>query len=144
VPSDALIPDGLAADKFEILGAVFACAQAQRVALESDDIEAFQAILDERDELLGQLKQLVDSIPELPSNVVALPNELNERERNDDTLALDTLIRGIVEHDEHNEALLSERLERLAGEVPALRHGRGAMAAYRVPRQPQGYVDRLS
>ena len=142
--SDALIPDGFAADKFEILSAVFARAQAQRVALESDDFEAFQAILDERDELLAQLKQLVDSIPELPSNVVALPNELNERERNDDTLALDTLIRGIVEHDEHNEALLNERLEQLAGEVPALRHGRGAMAAYRAPREPQGHVDRLS
>ena len=76
--------------------------------------------------------------------MVAFPNELNERTRHDDVLALDTVIRGIVSHDEHNEALLNERLESLAGEVPALRRGRGAAAAYRVPREQRGYVDRLS
>jgi len=142
--SRSLVPDGLAAEKFEILCAVFERARAQRAALEADDLPAFLEILDERDELLAQLKQLVDSMPELPENVVAFPNELNERTRHDDSLALDTVIRGIVEHDEHNEALLSTQLDQLAGEVPALRRGRGAAQAYRVPRERQGYVDRLS
>lgn len=119
--SGPLVPDGLAAEKFEILCAVFQRARAQRHALEGDDLETFLAILDERDELLGQLQQLVDAMPELPDNVVAFPNELNERTRHDDVLALDTVIRGIVSHDEHNEALLNERLESLAGEVPARR-----------------------
>lgn len=142
--SGSLIPDGLAAEKFELLCAVFERARAQRAALEADDIEAFLVILDERDELLARLQQLVEVMVEPPENVVAFPNELNERTQHDDTLALDTVIRGIVEHDEHNEALLNSRLEALAGEVPALRHGRGAAAAYRVPRESRGYVDRLS
>lgn len=144
MPSRALMPDGFAAEKFEILCAVFERARAQRAALEADDLPAFLEILDERDTLIAQLKQLVDSMPELPENVVAFPTELNERTKQDDTLALDTVIRGIVEHDEHNEALLSGQLEDLAGQVPALRRGRGAAAAYRVPSEQRGYVDRLS
>ena len=144
MPNGPLVPDGLAAEKFEILCAVFERARQQRMALEADDLETFLAILDERDDLLAQLKQLVDAMTELPENVVAFPNELNARMRHDDALALDTVIRGIVSHDEHNEKLLSARLEVLAGEVPALRRGRGAVAAYRSPQEPRGYVDRLS
>lgn len=138
------LPDSLAAEKFEILCAVFERARAQRTALERDDIDTFVAILDERDELLANLRRLVDSTPELPTNVVAFPNELSAGSRQDDTLALDTVIQGIVWHDEHNEALLEDRLKSLAGEVPALRRGRRAAAAYRVPRELQGYVDRVS
>ena len=55
--SGPLVPDGLAAEKFEILCAVFQRARAQRHALEGDDLETFLAIRDERDELLGQLQQ---------------------------------------------------------------------------------------
>lgn len=142
--SEALMPDGFAAEKFEILCAVFERARAQRAALEADDLPAFLELLDERDALLAQLKQLVDGMPELPENVVAFPTELNVRTRQDDVLALDTIIRGIVEHDEYNEALLSGQLQEMAGQVPALRHGRGAAAAYRVPSEQRGYVDRLS
>ena len=140
----ALMPDGFASAKFEILCAVFERARAQRAALEANDLPAFLEILDERDELLEQLQELVDSMPELPENVVAFPTELTERTRRDDTLALDTVIRGIVEHDEHNEALLSDQLESLAAELPALRRGRGAAAAYRIPSEARGYVDRRS
>jgi len=136
--------DGLAADKFEILSAVFDCAREQRAALESDDLPAFLELLDERDELLRHLQQLVDAMPETPSNVVPFPNELNARTRHDDRLALDTLIRGIVEHDEHNEALLTAQLGELASEVPALRRGTEAAAAYRIPQERRGYVDRVS
>ena len=144
MPSGPLMPDRLASQKFEILCAVFERARAQSAALAADDLASFLEILDERDELLAQLQQLVDAMGELPENVVALPNELNQRTNLDDSLALDTVIRGIVAHDEQNEALLSSRLEQLAGEVPALRRGRGAAAAYRVPHEPRGYVDRLS
>lgn len=138
------MPDGLAAQKFEILCAVFERARAQSAALEADDLPTFLEILDERDELLAQLQQLVDSMGELPENVVAFPNELNQRVSHDDKLALDTVIRGIVEHDERNEALLNARLDELAGEVPALRHGRDAASAYRIAEESRGYVNRLS
>ena len=147
MPDRPALPDQLAPDKFELLTAVFERSKAQRTALESDDLATFLALLDERDELLAQLQQLADETPELPDNVVALPSELNDRTRHDDRLALDTLIRGIVQQDEGNEAMLSSRLEQLAGEVPTLRHGRGAAAAYRVqtePQEPQGYIDRVS
>lgn len=142
--SRSLVPDGLAAEKFEILCAVFERARAQRAALEADDLDAFLEILDERDQLLSELQRLVDAMPELPENVVAFPNELTDRTRHDDTLALDTVIRGIVEHDAFNETLLNGQRDRLAGEVPALRHGRGAAAAYRIPSEQRGYVDRMS
>ncbi len=144
MPERPSLPDQLAPDKFELLTAVYERAKAQRVALDSDDLATFLALLDERDELLSQLQRLADELPELPDNVVALPNEFSTATRRDDELALDTLIRGIVQQDEDNEAVLSARLEQLAGEVPALRPARTATAAYRVQTEPQGYVDRVS
>jgi hypothetical protein len=144
VPSAAPMPDGLASEKFEILCAVFERARAQREALEVNDFETFMTILDERDELLSQLQHLVDAMPDLPENVVAFPNELTQRNRDDDQLAIDTVIRGIVEHDDYNETLLNERLATLGDELPALRRGRAATAAYRVQREPRGYIDRRS
>jgi len=144
VTDGVLRPDGLAAEKFEILCSIFERARSQRAALDRDDLDTFMRILDERDELIGQLQGLMDASPDLPENVVVFPTELNARTQQDDSLALDTVIRGIVEHDEQNERILTEKLEALSAELPALRHGRQAIQAYRVPRDQQGYVDRVS
>ena len=138
------MPDGFAAEKFEILCSIFERARAQRTALERDDMDTFMGILDERDDLIAQLQHLVEASAEVPDNVVPFPTELNSRNQQDDTLALDTVIRGIVEHDEQNEQLLSTKLDELAAELPTLRHGRRAVQAYRIPREQQGYVDRVS
>jgi hypothetical protein len=138
------MPDGLAAEKFEILCSIFERARAQRLALERDDLDTFMRILDERDDLIGQLQRLMQESPALPENVVMFPTELNTLSRQDDSLALDTVIRGIVEHDDLNERMLNEKLETLAAELPALRHGRQAIQAYRVPRDQQGYIDHVS
>ena len=138
------MPDGFAAEKFEILCSIFERARAQRTALERDDLDTFMRILDERDELIARLQQLIDASAEVPDNVVAFPTELHTRNRQDDGLALDTVIRGIVEHDEQNEQMLNEKLDGLAAELPALRHGRQAIQAYRIPRDQQGYIDRVS
>lgn len=138
------MPDGFAAEKFEILCSVFERARAQRAALERDDMDTFMRILDERDELIAQLQQLVEATAVVPENVVMFPTELNERNQQDDSLALDTVIRGIVEHDEQNEQFLSEKLAELAAELPTLRHGTRAIQAYRTPREQQGYIDRVS
>jgi len=139
-----LTPDALVIEKFDVLSAVFACARAQRDALAVDDFAEFHRILEERDGLLAELQRLVDSTPELPSNVIAFPTEWTERARRDDALALDTVIRGIVDLDEHNETLLNHRLGDLTAEAPALRRGREALAAYRLPKPHRGYVDRAS
>ena len=138
------MPDGFAAEKFETLSSIFERARVQRVALEQDDLDTFMRILDERDELIAHLQQLVEASADVPENVVAFPTELHARTRQDDSLALDTVIRGIVEHDEQNEQLLSEKLAKLAAELPVLRHGRQALQAYRTPREQQGYIDRVS
>lgn len=138
------MPDGLAAEKFEILCSIFERARAQRTALEREDIDAFMSILDERDDLIARLQRLVEASANVPDNVVPFPTELNSRNQQDDSLALDTVIRGIVEHDEQNERLLSTKLQELAAELPVLRHGRQAINAYRTPRERQGYVDRVS
>lgn len=138
------MPDGFAAEKFEILCSIFERARAQRSALERDDLDTFMQILDERDDLIARLQRLVEASAEVPDNVVPFPTELNSRNQQDDTLALDTAIRGIVEHDEQNEQLLSTKLEELAAEFPTLRRGRQAVQAYRIPREQQGYVDRVS
>ena len=138
------MPDGFAAEKFEILSSIFERARVQRAALERDDMDTFMRVLDERDELIAQLQRLVEVSADVPENVVAFPTELNARNRQDDSLALDTVIRGIVEHDEQNERLLSEKLSELAAELPALRHGRQALQAYRTPPSQQGYIDQIS
>ena len=138
------MPDGLAAEKFEVLCSIFERARAQRVALEQDDLDTFMGILDERDDLIAQLEGLMEASAQVPDNVVPFPTELNSRNRQDDSLALDTVIRGIVEHDEQNERLLTAKLDALAAQMPVLRHGTQAVQAYRIPRDQQGYVDRVS
>ena len=138
------MPDGFAAEKFEILSSIFGRARAQRTALEQDDLDTFMRVLDERDELIAQLQRLVEASAEVPENVVPFPTELNARNQQDDSLALDTVIRGIFAHDEQNEQLLNAKLAELAAELPALRHGRQALQAYRTPNEPQGYIDRVS
>lgn len=138
------MPDGFAAEKFEILCSIFERARAQRTALDREDLDTFMAILDERDGLITRLQQLVEASENVPDNVVPFPTELNSRNQQDDSLALDTVIRGIVEHDAQNEQLLSAKLEALAAELPTLRQGRQAIQAYRTPREQQGYVDRVS
>lgn len=138
------MPDGFAAEKFEILCSIFERARAQRQALEADDLDTFMGILDERDDLIAQLQALMEASVDVPSNVVPFPTELNSRNQQDDSLALDTVIRGIVEHDEQNERLLTAKLDVLAAEMPMLRHGTQAVQAYRIPREQQGYVDRVS
>ena len=139
-----LMPDGFAAEKFEILCSIFERARAQRTALERDDLDAFLKILDERDVLIAQLQRFVEASAEVPDNVVAFPTELHSRTRQDDGLALDTVLRGIVEHDEQSEQLLSDKMAGLAAELPTLRHGTRAIQAYRIPREQQGYIDRVS
>ena len=138
------MPDGFAAEKFEILCSVFERARAQRAALERDDMDTFMRILDERDELIAQLQQLVEATAVVPENVVMFPTELNAHNQQDDSLALDTVIRVILEHDDQNERFLSDKLAELAAELPTLRHGTRAIQAYRTPREHEGYIDRVS
>ena len=65
--------DRAAAAKFELLRGIYDLARAQREALERDDLSRFDALLDEREVLIGRLGRLVTDPTELPANVVPFP-----------------------------------------------------------------------
>jgi hypothetical protein len=130
--------DQIAEDKFGILRRVFELAREQRDALEQDQLDRFQRILDERERLIGELRQLVEQHGAVPENVIAFPGA------DDDTLALDAMLKGILEFDRHNEALLARKMDEIQSELPQLAEGQRAAAGYRVVRDAASYVDRRS
>lgn len=136
------MPDRLASTKFMILRQIFALAREQRKSLEQEHLGRFLEILDLRDDLIGQLQRLVEDASELPENVIAFPTALDHSE--DDELALDTVIRGILDHDRENEALLREKMFTIKQQLPELRANRAANAGYRVQDTFQSFIDRVS
>lgn len=133
----------LAALQFELLREIFDLARAQRGSIERDDIEEVLALMGEREAIIERLARLAEESAEMPDNVVSFPgSEDHERQ---DALALDTVIRGILEHDRQNEAMLFERMEELREELPRLQHGRRAANAYRPSTsQPGSFMSRSS
>lgn len=135
----------LAAAQFQLLREIFDLARRQRVSLERDEIEEVVALMAEREAVLEQLQQLAEEAADPPSNVVALPGA--EDHARQDAIALDTVIRGILEHDRGNEALLLEKMQAIREELPRIRQGRRASAGYRSApawEQTGGYADRVS
>lgn len=126
-----MVVSEIAAARFALLRQLFELAREQRQALDTDDLVRFEAILDERQALIDQLTEIDDGEDSLPGNVVAFPGaEVNEME---DDLALDTVIRGILEQDQRNAALLAARMDRIREQLPALAVGGQSAGAYRVP-----------
>jgi len=136
------MPDRLAAAKFAILREIFQLVQEQRDALAEDRLDRFRDLMDERDELMEQLQVLVEESRELPSNMVVLPSAVESGI--EDTLALDTMIRGIMEQDAANEAQLSAQLREVSGQLPQVQQGRRAAAGYRVSQLGPAFIDRVS
>jgi hypothetical protein len=137
--------DPQTAAKFEMLKRLLELSRAGREALEQDSLTHFQRMLDERDRLIAELEALVETEAAgdgRPANVVAFPGAVTGSE--EDTIALDVVLRGILEHDRANEELLRARMDELQGELPALAQGRRAMAGYRVDHRPSTFVDRRS
>jgi tRNA/tmRNA/rRNA uracil-C5-methylase (TrmA/RlmC/RlmD family) len=135
----------LAAAQFHLLREIFDLARRQRASLEQDSIEEVVALMEEREAILDQLQQLAEEAAEPPSNVVPLPGA--EDYARQDAIALDTVIRGILEHDRGNEELLVEKMQAIRDELPRLRRGRQASAGYRGSpawEQTGGYADRVS
>ncbi len=131
--------------RFGVLREVLAIARAQHDALEADAIEEFEAMLDRRDTLIAQLQaltpQLVD-LDELPENVIPFPGAaLGDVE---DAMALDTVIRGILEHDRRSELLLAARMDALRAELPALAASERLAQGYHVPDDEPRFIDERS
>lgn len=138
------MPDRTTTARFQILREIFDLARAQREHLEADRLESVLELMDERDALMVQLERLLAEGAELPDNVIAFPSAATSEWAEQDELALDTLIRGILEHDQQNEQILAEKMDAVRHELPRLQQGRRAHAGYRVQRDGGTYIDRVS
>jgi len=123
------VAKSLAVQQFELLREVFDLARAQRASLERDDIDQVIALMGEREAIIERLAQLAEAAAEMPGNVVTFPG--SEDYVRQDAIALDTVIRGILEHDRENEAMLFEKVQQIREELPRLKRGRRAASAYR-------------
>lgn len=137
--------DRTAAPKFALLRQIYDLAREQREALEQDSLERFQHLLDEREELIGRVRVMDTedvALSELPRNVVAFPRPSGAAA--EDALALDALIRGILERDHDNEMMLAEKMDEIRRTLPDLAAGSRAAAGYRLGRDPSAFIDRTS
>lgn len=134
--------DRATATKFEILQQLLHLARQQREALDQDALDRFQRLLDEREDLILRLQTIEADPAQLPDNIVAFPGSVDAA--GEDELALDTVIRGILDHDRENEALLREKMFTVKQQLPELRANRAANAAYRVQDTFQSFIDRVS
>lgn len=133
---------GSAALQFELLREIFDLARAQRASLESDDIDRVMDLMSERETILKRLTHLAEAHAEVPDNVVVFPRALDSMQQ--DAIALDTVIRGILEHDRQNEALLEEKMAQVRDELPRVRQAFRAASAYRPVDASPGYLNRQS
>ena len=134
--------DRAAAAKFDTLRQIFELARSQRTALEQDHVERFAELLDQRETLLRHLGALVEDAAAVPDNVIAFPG--TPAAADEDALALETVLKGIVELDHRNEALLQEKMADIQRALPAVAQGRRATAGYRVDRAPSSFINRVS
>lgn len=128
--------------QFELLREVFDLARAQRASLERDDLDEVLALMGEREAIIERLARLAEAAAETPENVVAFPGA--EEHTRQDALALDTVIRGILEHDRQNEAMLFEKIQQIREELPRLQQGRRLASAYRAPSDRGSLMSRSS
>lgn len=133
---------GSAALQFELLREIFDLARAQRASLESDDIDRVMDLMSERETILERLTRLAEAHAEVPDNVVVFPRAVDSMQQ--DAIALDTVIRGILEHDRLNEALLQEKMAQVRDELPRVRQAFRAANAYRPADDSAGYLNRQS
>jgi hypothetical protein len=138
------VPDRNATARFQILREVFDLARAQRAHLEADRMEVVLDLMDQRDALMARLEQLLVEHAEVPDNVIAFPSAATAVWAEQDELALDTLIRGILEHDQQNEHILAEKMDAVRGELPRLQDGLRAHAGYRRQMDGGALIDRVS
>ncbi len=134
--------DRAAAAKFDTLRQLFDLARSQRTALEQDQIERFAELLDEREVLLRHLGALVEDAAAMPDNVIAFPG--TPPAADEDALAQETVLKGILELDRNNEALLQEKMADIQRALPAIAQGQRAAAGYRIDRTPSSFINRVS
>ncbi|MGE3962134.1 MAG: hypothetical protein AB7F65_10695 [Dehalococcoidia bacterium] len=132
----------LASMQFELLREVFDLARAQRASLERDDLDEVLTLMGEREVIIERLARLAEEAAETPENVVTFPG--SEEHTRQDQLALDTVIRGILEHDRQNEAMLFDKIQQIRDELPRIARGKRVASAYRPSSEPGSLMSRSS
>ena len=133
----------LAVQQFDVLRQIFDLSRAQRGCIERDELDRLAELMDERDMLLTDLQRLAEEEASIPVNVVAFPTA--EGVGRQDSLALDTVIKGILEHDRDNELMLAEKMRLIIQELPTFRQGQRAAAGYRSANpEASSFMNRVS
>lgn len=133
----------LATQQFDVLRQIFDLSRAQRGCIERDEFDRLADLMDERDVLVAELQQLAEEEAAFPGNVVAFPTV--EEHAQQDSLALDTVIKGIMEHDRANESMLAQKMQVILDEMPAFRQGQRAIAGYRAANpEATTFMNRVS
>lgn len=132
----------MAAERFAILRQVFEIARHQRRALDGGDLTLFQRHLDEREELIARLHEMGAVGEGLPENVIAFRSAADSDAQ--DRLALDTVLRGILQQDRANESLLAEMMAEIRDATPSLDVARRAAEGYRAATPSSAFIDRIS
>lgn len=129
--------------QFDVLRQIFDLSRAQRGCIERDEFDRLSALMDERDVLVAELQRLAEEEATLPGNVVAFPTAEDQAQQ--DSLALDTVIKGILDHDRANEMMLAARMQMIMDELPVFRQGQRAAAGYRAANpETTSFMNRVS
>lgn len=133
----------LATQQFEVLRQIFDLSRAQRGCIERDEYDRLAQLMDERDLLVAELQHLAEEEAAMPVNVLSFPTVEDRTQQ--DSLALDTVIKGILEHDQANETMLAAKMRVILDELPAFRHGQRAIAGYRSANpEATSFMNRIS
>lgn len=133
----------LAPQQFDVLRQIFDLSRAQRGCIERDEYDRLSELMDERDLLVAELQHLAEEEAAMPVNVLSFPTV--EEQAQQDSLALDTVIKGILEHDQANEMMLAAKMQVILDELPTFRQGQRAIAGYRSANPEQtSFMNRVS
>ena len=124
--------------RFELLKQLLRLAQEQRGALRADQLQRFEVLLAERQEIIDTLSPAPAAAP-LPANVILFPGPPAADE---DRVALEALVRGILEIDRENAVLLREKREALRATLLDMQRGRHALQGYQRPPAARGQYER--
>ncbi|MEE9278245.1 MAG: flagellar protein FliT [Dehalococcoidia bacterium] len=127
----------VAGSQLRLLKELLGLAEEQRRALQDDQIQAFEALLDRRQRVIETLAG--PSTEPLPENVIPFPGAADVA---DDGPTLSVVVRAILTVDRENESLLRDKMSALGATLRNLHRGRQAAQGYAVRLPKASSLDR--
>jgi len=120
--------------RFELLRTVFRLSQEQRQALAEHRLDEFVALLEERDALIEEFRNLnIDT--STPDNVIPFPGTVGPAGKahvsSDDAIALEGLLRAILHVDAENERWLQREVSELREAIGQVGRAKVTVRSYR-------------